>query len=95
MPRYCEEEDCKNRARYNYVDLKSKFCFAHKKENMINVEKRKYCVKCRKTYPVFNYNGLKPLYCNIKGVLVVIKKFQFLTLLDLNQSIVMLVKKKK
>jgi hypothetical protein len=62
MTRYCNEEDCKIRAIFNYKGLPPKYCSTHKKENMINVESKK-CIDCKTKQPSFNKPGLKPLYC--------------------------------
>jgi hypothetical protein len=62
MTKYCIEEDCKTRANYNYKELPPKYCFRHKKENMIDVVHKK-CIDCNETQPCFNYIGLKPKYC--------------------------------
>jgi len=62
MPYYCTKKYCKSQASFNYKGLKPKYCFTHKKENMIDVKNKK-CITCNKHQPRFNKSGLKPLYC--------------------------------
>ena len=62
MPQYCIEEDCKTYAIYNYKGLKPKYCFTHKKDDMINVANKK-CITCNETRSTYNLPDLKPLYC--------------------------------
>ena len=35
---FCRRKNCKTESSYNYENLKPKYCFKHKKENMINVK---------------------------------------------------------
>ena len=61
---FCKEGNCKKISSYNYVGLKSEFCFEHKKENMVLV-RGCFCIfdGC-KSLPNYNYlNEKKPLYC--------------------------------
>ena len=37
--KYCRRKNCKTESSYNYENLKPKYCFKHKKENMINIKK--------------------------------------------------------
>ena len=36
---FCRRKKCKTESSYNYENLKSKYCFKHKKEDMVNVKK--------------------------------------------------------
>ena len=39
---------CKTESSYNYENLKPKYCFRHKKEDMVNVKRgHKLCLKCK------------------------------------------------
>ena len=62
MTKYCVEEDCKTQPYYNYLGQKPKYCFTHKKDDMINVKNKK-CITCNKHQPCYNLPELKPLYC--------------------------------
>ena len=35
----CRRKNCKTESPYNYQNLKPKYCFKHKKENMINIKR--------------------------------------------------------
>ena len=49
--KYCRRKNCKTESSYNYENLKPKYCFKHKKENMINIKKgHKLCLKCKESY---------------------------------------------
>ena len=42
---------CKIKSSYNYENLKPKYCFKHKKEDMVNVKRgHKLCLKCKSSY---------------------------------------------
>ena len=44
---FCRRKNCKTESSYNYENLKLKYCFKHKKENIINVKKgHKLCLNC-------------------------------------------------
>ena len=46
-----EEKNCKTESSYNYENLKPKYCFKHKKEDMVNIKRLdKLCLKCKKSY---------------------------------------------
>ena len=48
---YCRRKNCKTESSYNYENLKSRYCFKHKKENMVNVKRgHKLCLKCKSSY---------------------------------------------
>ena len=48
---FCRRKNCKTESSYNYENLKPKYCFKHKKENMINVKRgHKLCPKCKSSY---------------------------------------------
>ena len=58
----CLNKECLKYPSFNYKGKKGKYCFDHKKENMINVKSRK-CLECDKI-PSFNYSTkLTPDYC--------------------------------
>ena len=44
-------KNCKTESSYNYENLKPKYCFKHKKEDMINTKRgHKLCIKCKTSY---------------------------------------------
>ena len=48
---FCRRKNCKTESSYNYENLKPKYCFKHKKEDMINTKRgHKLCLKCKSTY---------------------------------------------
>ena len=48
---FCRRKNCKTKSSYNYENLKPKYCFKHKKENMVNVKRGyKLCLKCKSSY---------------------------------------------
>ena len=48
---FCRRKNCKTESSYNYENLKPKYCFKHKKEDMVNVKRgHKLCLKCRSSY---------------------------------------------
>ena len=49
---YCRRKTCKTESSYNYENLKNpKYCFKHKKENMVNVKRgHKLCENCKSSY---------------------------------------------
>ena len=48
---FCRRKNCKTESSYNYEYLKSKYCFKHKKENMVNVKRRhRLCLNCKSSY---------------------------------------------
>ena len=48
---FCRSKNCKTESSYNYHNLKPKFCFKHKKEDMVNVKRgHKLCLKCKSSY---------------------------------------------
>ena len=65
MRRFCQEPGCKTTAGFNYEGLKTKFCFFHKKEDMISVGKVRKCEKCD-TQARFNFRNMKPArFCSV------------------------------
>ena len=49
--RFCRRKNCKTESSYNYENLKSKYCFKHKKEDMVNTKRgHKLCLKCKSSY---------------------------------------------
>ena len=48
---FCRRKNCKTESSYNFQDLKPKYCFKHKKDDMVNVKRcHKLCLKCRSSY---------------------------------------------
>ena len=48
---FCTRKLCKTESSYNYENLKPKYCFKHKKEDMVNVKRgHKLCLKCKSSY---------------------------------------------
>ena len=48
---FCRRLKCKTESSYNYENLKPKYCFKHKKENMVNVKRgHKLCKNCKSSY---------------------------------------------
>ena len=48
---FCRRKLCKTESSYNYVNLKPKYCFKHKKEDMVNVKRgHKLRLKCKSSY---------------------------------------------
>ena len=48
---YCRRKGCKTEKSYNYENLKPKYCFKHKKPDMVNVKRgHKLCQKCKSSY---------------------------------------------
>ena len=49
---FCRRLKCKTESSYNYENIKKpKYCFKHKKEDMVNVKRgHKLCLKCRSSY---------------------------------------------
>ena len=48
---FCRRKSCKTESSYNYENLKPKYCFKHKKEDMVNVKRgHKLCLKCKSSY---------------------------------------------
>ena len=48
---FCRRKNCKTDSSYNYQNLKPKYCFKHKKEDMVNVKREyKLCLKCKSSY---------------------------------------------
>ena len=50
--KFCRRKLCKTESSYNYENLKTpKYCFKHKKEDMVNVKRgHKLCLKCKSSY---------------------------------------------
>ena len=48
---FCRRKYCKTESSYNFENLKPKYCFKHKKEDMVNVKRgHKLCQKCKSSY---------------------------------------------
>ena len=48
---FCRRKNCKTESSYNFENLKPKYCFKHKKEDMVNVKRgHKLCQNCRSSY---------------------------------------------
>ena len=48
---FCRRKICKTESSYNYENLKPKYCFKHKKGDMVNVKRgHKLCLKCKSSY---------------------------------------------
>ena len=48
---FCRRKNCKTESSYNYENLKPKYCFKHKKEDMVNTKRgHKLCNKCKSSY---------------------------------------------
>ena len=48
---FCRRKNCKTKSSYNYQNLKQKYCFKHKKQDMVNVKRGpKLCLNCKSSY---------------------------------------------
>ena len=48
---FAEERNCKTESSYNFENLKPKYCFKHKKEDMVNTKRgHKLCQNCKSSY---------------------------------------------
>ena len=48
---FCRRKNCKVESSYNYQNLKPKYCFKHKKEDMVNAKGgHKLCLTCKSSY---------------------------------------------
>ena len=48
---FCNRKNCKTESSYNYVNLKPKYCFKHKKEDVVNTKRgHKLCLNCKSSY---------------------------------------------
>ena len=48
---FCRRKNCKTESSYNFENLKHKYCFKHKKENMVNTKRgHKLCQNCKSSY---------------------------------------------
>ena len=48
---FCRRKKCKTESSYNYENLKPKYCFKHKKEDMVNTKRgHKLCQNCKSSY---------------------------------------------
>ena len=48
---FCRRKNCKTESSYNYENLKPRYCFKHKKEDMVNTKRgHKLCLKCKSSY---------------------------------------------
>ena len=48
---FCRRKNCKTESSYNYENLKPKYCFKHKKEDMVNIKRgHKLCLECKSSY---------------------------------------------
>ena len=49
--KYCRRKNCETESSYYYENLKPKYCFKHKKENMVNIKRgHKLCQNCKSSY---------------------------------------------
>ena len=49
--KYCRRKNCKIESSYNCENLKPKYCFKHKKQDMVNIKRgHKLCLKCKESY---------------------------------------------
>ena len=50
---FCRRKNCKTESNYNYENLKLRYCFKHKKENMVNAKRNhKLCLNCKSSYKI-------------------------------------------
>ena len=61
---FCRRKNCKTESSYNYENLKPRYCFKHKKEDMVYTKRgHKLCLKCKSsckkkcTSPIENYKS--------------------------------------
>ena len=48
---FCRRKNCKTESFYDYENLKPKYCFKHKKEDMLNIKRgHKLCLECKSSY---------------------------------------------
>ena len=48
---FCRKKNCKTESSYNYQNLKPKYCYKHKKEDMVNVKRgHGLCLNCKSSY---------------------------------------------
>ena len=48
---FCRRKNCKIESSYNFENLKPKYCFKHKKEDMVNTKRgHKLCQNCKSSY---------------------------------------------
>ena len=48
---FCRRKNCKTEYSNNYENLKPKYCFKHKKDDMVNTKRgHKLCPKCKSSY---------------------------------------------
>ena len=48
---FCRRKNRKTESSYNYETLNQKYCFKHKKEDMVNVKRgHKLCLNCKSSY---------------------------------------------
>ena len=48
---FCRRKNCKIESSYNYENLKPRYCFKHKKEDMVNVKRgHKLCKVCKSSH---------------------------------------------
>ena len=48
---FCRRKNCKTESSYNYENFKPRYCFKHKKEDMVNVKRgHKLCLKSKSSY---------------------------------------------
>ena len=53
---FCRRKNCKTESSCNYENLKPKYCFKHKKEDMVNTKRgHKLCLNCKRTSPKCKY----------------------------------------
>ena len=48
---FCRRKNCKTESSYNNENLKPKYCFKHRKEDMVNTKRgHKLCLNCKSSY---------------------------------------------
>ena len=51
---FCRRKNCKTESSYNYENLKPKYCFKHKKEDMVNTKRsHELCLKWKSSYKTY------------------------------------------
>ena len=66
---FCRRKNCKTESSYNFENLKPKYCFKHKKEDMVNTKRgHKLCLKCKTSYKT---------KCTSKKCKYTIQKYKF------------------
>ena len=57
---FCRRKNCKTESSYNYEYLKPKYCFKHKKEDMVNTKRgHKLCQNCKSSYKKMYFSKMQ------------------------------------